>query len=424
MPSFYDPTNWYWKVGDSNPTTQRFASVTGTYVLLADAAYVTWLAADGGNTPTTIDTHANLAGVLDGVVFIHGRGDGVTITEGAIYTMTNPPPWVFEFDVSLPDTGAGSIIKLPPQNDPDSLPLGSTITFVRADDGDTRAVTISMSDGTPIHDIDAGDSLHLIPVSNETTAGEFVYTIDRREPLAMDHGGTAQVAGGFVSHGVVYKNTSNALESTAAGTNGQLLVGQTGAAPEFKAISADVTFAASGAATVASATTSAAGKVELATDAETITGTDTARAMTPSNLTAFFANGQLAFPATQNPSAGANVLDDYEEGDWTPADASGASLAFTSVAGKYTKVGRQVHINGRVTYPATANGSSAVIGGLPFAALTSNNGYIVFCANTTPRFWLTDAAATTGSFYTSAGANVTNAQMSGVTVVISATYFV
>jgi hypothetical protein len=40
------------------------------------------------------------------------------------------------------------------------------------------------------------------------------------------------------------------------------------------------------AATPASATTSASGIVELATDAETQTGTDTARAITPSNLTA------------------------------------------------------------------------------------------------------------------------------------------
>lgn len=37
---------------------------------------------------------------------------------------------------------------------------------------------------------------------------------------------------------------------------------------------------------VAAASTTVAGKVELATDAETITGTDTARAVTPSNLTA------------------------------------------------------------------------------------------------------------------------------------------
>ena len=31
--------------------------------------------------------------------------------------------------------------------------------------------------------------------------------------------------------------------------------------------------------------------------------------------------GQLAFPATQNPSANANTLDDYEEGTWTPSHA-------------------------------------------------------------------------------------------------------
>lgn len=44
---------------------------------------------------------------------------------------------------------------------------------------------------------------------------------------------------------------------------------------------------------VSAASTSAAGKVELATDAETVTGTDTARATTPANITA-----RLAAPGT------------------------------------------------------------------------------------------------------------------------------
>jgi len=65
--------------------------------------------------------------------------------------------------------------------------------------------------------------------------------------------------------------------------------------------------------------------------------------------------GQIQFPAVQNPSAGANTLDDYEEGTWTPTDASGAGLGFTSASGTYEKIGRQVTARYEVTYPVTAD---------------------------------------------------------------------
>lgn len=78
------------------------------------------------------------------------------------------------------------------------------------------------------------------------------------------------------------------------------------------------------------------------------------------------AAGQIFFPATQNPSSGANVLDDYEEGSWTPSDQSGATLVFTAVTGRYIKIGRLVIAFCTLTFPSTANGATAVIGGLPY----------------------------------------------------------
>src|SRR5258705_867553 len=75
--------------------------------------------------------------------------------------------------------------------------------------------------------------------------------------------------------------------------------------------------------------------------------------------------GQIAFPASQVASANANTLDDYEEGTWTPVDASGASLTFGGgTAGSYTKIGNLVIATGQIVYPTTANGSSAIVGGL------------------------------------------------------------
>jgi hypothetical protein len=84
--------------------------------------------------------------------------------------------------------------------------------------------------------------------------------------------------------------------------------------------------------------------------------------------------GQLAFPATQNPSANANTLDDYEEGSWTPVlQFSGASTGVTygaTTLGRYTRIGNLVAVSGVLTL--TSKGTSvgaAQIVGLPFVSL-------------------------------------------------------
>ena len=57
----------------------------------------------------------------------------------------------------------------------------------------------------------------------------------------------------------------------------------------------------------------------------------------------------IKFPATQVASADANVLDDYEEGTWTPNQGSGLVVVGTfSSTGRYTKVGNLVYVTGNV----------------------------------------------------------------------------
>jgi hypothetical protein len=119
----------------------------------------------------------------------------------------------------------------------------------------------------------------------------------------------------------------------------------------------------------------------------------------------------VQFPATQSASADANCLDDYEEGTWTPVDGSGAGLSFTNTAGNcfYTKVGRTVTLSFRLTYPSTANGTAASIGGLPFTGLqlTQNSQAVSFAEqnhsaglmgilqqNTTSTFFITTNGTT------------------------------
>lgn len=75
--------------------------------------------------------------------------------------------------------------------------------------------------------------------------------------------------------------------------------------------------------------------------------------------------GQIVFPATQNPSANANTLDDYEEGTWTP---SNGATAYVTQTGTYTKVGRQVFLHMLLGVSTFGPGSSTSISGTPFGA--------------------------------------------------------
>lgn len=92
--------------------------------------------------------------------------------------------------------------------------------------------------------------------------------------------------------------------------------------------------------------------------------------------------GQIAFPATQNPSSDVNTLDDYREGTWTPdLQFNGAAVGLTYAVrvGTYTKIGRLVFIQCSIT--VNTKGSStgnARIAGLPFTAANTANFGLAF----------------------------------------------
>ena len=83
-------------------------------------------------------------------------------------------------------------------------------------------------------------------------------------------------------------------------------------------------------------------------------------------------NGQIRFPATQNPSADANTFDDYEEGTYTPT-VSAPSGTFTSVSatGAYTKIGRLVSFAAAISIVTNGTASGYVRCSLPFYAATT-----------------------------------------------------
>ena len=86
----------------------------------------------------------------------------------------------------------------------------------------------------------------------------------------------------------------------------------------------------------------------------------------------------------------ANLLDDYEEGTWTPSlggSSSDPTVSYTANrSGSYIKVGDVVHVMGRVNTTSVSGGSGvALIRGLPFATGAERNagavGYISQLSN-------------------------------------------
>ena len=86
----------------------------------------------------------------------------------------------------------------------------------------------------------------------------------------------------------------------------------------------------------------------------------------------------INFGATSDASGmSAEVLDDYEEGSWTPTlSTSGGSVGTASSAGQYTKIGRQVIVHFQFTLSSSSGGSgSLLITNLPFT-VDANSGAV------------------------------------------------
>lgn len=108
----------------------------------------------------------------------------------------------------------------------------------------------------------------------------------------------------------------------------------------------------------------------------------------------------------------------FPTGTWTPIDSSGAGLSFSSVSAYYKNLGGGLaYVNFALTYPATASGADAVIGGMPFTAMNttaSSQGGSVTVTNLTIACTLFVASnSSVMGFYDFSGTRITNAQLSG-----------
>jgi hypothetical protein len=112
------------------------------------------------------------------------------------------------------------------------------------------------------------------------------------------------------------------------------------------------------------------------------------------------------------------LLNDYEEGTWTPTDGSGAGLSFTGTSGNcfYTKVGNLVTCVFALVYPTTVSALGAKLTGLPFTSKSTSSsvagGYVTFSNASLNLNFLVGAGDTNINIYLNTGGAATNAQLS------------
>ena len=99
-----------------------------------------------------------------------------------------------------------------------------------------------------------------------------------------------------------------------------------------------------------------------------------------------FASGHgIDFSATSDASGAASeLLDDYEEGTFTPVVSAGTTNTQTfDQTGRYTKIGRMVYVQFLLQYSGAGNNAHMQFGGLPFTSAnnTSRGGGTVLWTN-------------------------------------------
>ena len=74
------------------------------------------------------------------------------------------------------------------------------------------------------------------------------------------------------------------------------------------------------------------------------TGTFSGAVSMGANNITFSDGSGIDFSASAGSGASSSILDDYEEGTWTPVLVGGTTTTYTSQIGRYTKIGQLVHI--------------------------------------------------------------------------------
>ena len=163
---------------------------------------------------------------------------------------------------------------------------------------------------------------------------------------------------------------------------------------------------------VVSVTNTGTGNNVLATSPQIATPTLTGDVqMTTGNLVVGTAGKGVDFSADPHTTGmTSELLDDYEEGTWTP---TGSGITLSSASGRYTKIGDTIHLFFEVVFPTTADTSNAQIGGVPFSAGTNfrNGAALGFAVDSGSDYTLV-AVNTLIQIYNRAGSLTRNANNS------------
>lgn len=125
----------------------------------------------------------------------------------------------------------------------------------------------------------------------------------------------------------------------------------------------------------------------------------------------------IDFSANPNPAGmTSEILNDYEEGTWTPSTTFAAFVGAASSEGTYTKIGRMVVVRGSLTggTSVTVGATGILTGDLPFSVASNAIGTMAASTNTA-----SGNIRATGSFLV---ATTTIAPVTSIT--FTATYFV
>ena len=105
--------------------------------------------------------------------------------------------------------------------------------------------------------------------------------------------------------------------------------------------------------------------------------------LTSGNLVIGTAGKGIDFSATSDSSGtmSSELLDDYEEGTWTPVLTFGGGstgITYSNRGGNYTKIGRQVTLNFMIELSSKGSSTGdAVVGGLPYTIADLLSGTVI-----------------------------------------------
>ena len=136
--------------------------------------------------------------------------------------------------------------------------------------------------------------------------------------------------------------------------------------------------------------------------------------------------GGISFAATGDGAGtmSSEILDDYDEGTWTPSTGQGAPQ--TIHGAHYVKAGNMVMVQTYVNMPVSSSSSAVQISGLPYATVGASHYSIGACytgvTGNNHVFVQTNPANTSLNLYQGVGTGITYTSVSGNYVLFTVVY--